>query len=165
MKLRRIGKSGQEEIVGFGLILIIVAVIGIVFIMVYIKRPVTQTEDYEASTFIQAALQYTSVCEDRKGNLSVEDLIFKCKNNENCGEVSGCVILNNTLKGMLKESWKPDPNNLVKGYSFVINVSDGEVMRNMIELKGGIVTNKYRGSQQDFGRARDSIVILFHVYN
>ena len=70
-------KSAQEEMVGFGLIIVLVAIIFIVFIAIYLKKPVEVTEDYEIGSFIQSTLQYTTICEDNNGNVTVQDLIKK----------------------------------------------------------------------------------------
>lgn len=162
-------KSGQEEMVGFGLIIVLVAIIFIVFIAVYLKKPVKVTEDYEARSFIQATLQYTTMCEDTKGNVTVQDLITKCKENDLCSyrNMDPCQILNNTIKGIIRESWESSPNGFVKGYSFEINISEdrGESEENLVKIESGVVTNNYRGSIQDYGKSGDRIIILFKVYN
>lgn len=167
MKLRNIitRKEGQEEMVGFGLIIILVAVIFLVFLGVYLNKPSYIVEDYEAGSFIQSILQYTTVCEDKNGNLSIQDLITKCKNEEVCNPrgMDSCIILNNTIKELIKESWKASPNGIVKGYSFSINVSDnrGESNQMLLNVDGGVVTNNYRGSEQDFS---GNTIVSFRVY-
>ena len=57
-------KVGQDEMVGFGLIIILVAIIFIVFISIYIRKPTEKVNDYEANSFIQSVLQYTTNCEE-----------------------------------------------------------------------------------------------------
>lgn len=162
-------KAGQEEMVGFGLIIILVAVIFIVFLSVYLRKPGQVTEDYEAGSFIQSVLQYTTTCEDTKGNLSVQDLIIKCKENDLCEyrNMNPCQVLNNTLKTLIRESWETNPDGLIKGYSFVINVSEDqrESEQTIVKIESGVVTNNYIGSEQDFGKSRESLTILFHIYN
>lgn len=165
-------KSGQEEMVGFGLIIVLVAIIFIVFIAIYLKKPVEVTEDYEMGSFIQATLQYTTICEDDKGNVTLQDLIKKCKDNDLCSyrNMNPCQILNNTINGILRESWETSSNGVIKGYSFVINISEdrGENWETLVKVDKGVVTNNYRGSIQDFGKSIGggyNTAISFKVYN
>jgi hypothetical protein len=162
-------KSGQEEMVGFGLILILVAIIFIVFIALYIRKPTEKVNDYETNSFIQSVLQYTTTCEESNlENLTVQEVIFKCQQNDPCDyrNMDPCSILNTTLKGIIRESWEVNPKSPVKGYNLAINVSDdgGETEVRLLNLKEGVVTNNYRGSEQDFGKSGDYISILFQVY-
>ena len=163
-------KRGQEEMVGFGLIILLVAIIFIVFISLYIKKPSEKVTDYEVDSFIQAALQYTTTCEEENlENLTIQELIFKCQENERCTyphNMDSCLILNSTLKNIIKESWEVDNKSPIKGYSFIINVSEdgGDTEKTLMNIKSGVVTNNYRGSEQDFGKSGDYLTILFHVY-
>jgi hypothetical protein len=159
-------KSGQEEIVGFGLILILVAIIFIVFISSYIRKSSDiNNEDYEANSFTQAILQYTTNCEEENlNNLTVQKLIFKCQQKEACfyRHMDPCKVLNDTIKGVARESWKIGPKNPNKGYSLIINVSESEQLLNITE---GVVTNNYRTGLQDFGDPHgEYIIILMDVY-
>jgi hypothetical protein len=170
--MRNIKKNNkaQEEMVGFGLILILVAIIFVVFISVYIRKPSEKVTDYEANSFIQSALQYTTTCEEENlENLTIQKLIFKCKENNPCGyrNMDPCSILNNTLKNIIRESWNVNSKSPIKGYSFVINISEdgGETEQRIMNVSEGVVTNNYRGSEQDFGKSGDYLTILFQVYN
>lgn len=169
-------KKAQEEMVGFALIVIIVAIIFMVFISIYIKKPQEKVADYETSSFVQAILQYTTICqEETLQNLTVQELLSKCQEGNPCyyneiihTESRPCEILNDTIKEIIKESWKVGPENPIKGYSFVVNVSeDGRTEEQFLNIKEGVVTNNYRGSEQDFGKSRGTwkyMVILFNVY-
>ena len=71
-------KRAQEEMVGFALILILVAVIFLVFLVFYIKKPLSESiEDPEITSFIQAIMQYTTKCEYNSENITLRNLIFK----------------------------------------------------------------------------------------
>jgi len=163
-------KSGQEEMVGFGLIIILVAVIFIVFLAFYIRKPPEVTQDYKAGSFIQSVLQYTTMCEEANmENLSVQELIFKCQSGNRCAyrNMDPCQILNNTLKSLIRESWEVNSNSPIKGYSFVINVSEdrGETEKIIVKIDSGVVTNNYIGSIQDFPKSGEDFAVLFHIYN
>ena len=164
-------KRGQEEMVGFALILILVAVIFIVFISVYIKRPVERVNDAEVNSFVQALMQYTTQCqEENLENLTVQKLIGKCQDRNPCyyKGMDPCVLLNNTIKDITKESWNVKPGSPIKGYSFTINISKGEDLpqERFLNITGGVVTNNYRTGFQPFGNINgDNIIILFNAYS
>jgi hypothetical protein len=169
-------KRAQDEMVGFALILIMVAVIFIVIISVWIRKPQEKTVNYEANSFIQSLLQYTTSCEEDYGNLTVQDLLAKCKEGNPCyyndqmnQQSDPCKILNNTIREIVKASWQTGVNSSIKGYSFNINISeDGTNEEQFINIKEGVVTNNYRGGEQDLPPERGSweyAVILFNVYS
>jgi hypothetical protein len=162
--------KGQDEMVGFALIIIIVAIVFIVFISVYMRKTPEKTVDYEANSFVQAALQYTTTCEEANmENLTIQRLIFKCQEKEPCAykEMDPCKILNDTLKEMIKESWNVGPNNPIKGYHLAINLSEdgGRTEKIFLNITEGVVTRNYKGAEQDFGKGSEYMVILFDVYS
>jgi hypothetical protein len=164
-------KSGQEEMVGFGLIVILVAIIFIVFITIYIRKPAEKTSDYEVNSFIQSVLQYTTTCEeDNLENLTVQKLIIKCQENDPCDyrNMNSCLVLNSTLRNIIRESWGDvGIEGKIRGYSFTINMSEGidEEEQEFLNIKSGVVTNDYRGSGQTLPNGGGYIHILFYVYN
>jgi len=167
MREIRNNKKAQDEMVGFALIVIIVAIVFIVFISIYIKKPTEKTVDYEANSFVQALLQYTTTCEeDNLENLTVQKLIFKCHDRDPCDyrNMDPCVILNDTIKNVARASWDVGPQNSVKGYTLTINITEGSEEVPFLNITGGVVTNNYRGAIQDFGKGWDHIVILFNAY-
>jgi len=153
-------KRSQEEMVGFALIVIIVSIIILIFINFSIKQDIKEPlESYEAESFIQALLQYTSECQDYLGYLSLQKVIIKCNNQEECldGE-EACEKLNETLTQLIEESWKVGNNRVIKGY--YLNITEGE--RTMIFLGEGDTTNNYKGTVQSLGN--NNIQIRFVSY-
>ncbi len=162
MKGLRKNRKAQEEIIGFGLIIIIVAVILLVFLGFSLrdqqKEPV---ESYEVESFIQASLQYTTDCRDNLEYLSIQKLIFNCNNKELCLDGRNtCDVLNTTLKKIVEESWKIKGDRPVKAYR--LNITSNE--KEMLLIKQGNTTNNYKGSIQDFSRGGNSIEIFFTAY-
>ncbi len=158
---------GQNEMVGFGLIIVLVAVVFIVFLSIYIRKPSETIVDHEANSFVQSLLQYTTVCEEGDfENLTVQRLISHCKDKDICysNGMDPCIVLNNTIKDLVRESWRVGPENYIKGYSFTINVSDGNSNEQLVNIKEGVTTRNYRLSLQDFGKGWDYTVILFKAY-
>lgn len=156
-------KKAQEEMVGFALILILVAVIFVVLLASYINKPQSEgVGNPEVNSFVQSFLQYTTACEEQNSvNVSVQKLIFKCQGREICSyNMDPCKVLNDTIKGIIQKSWDVGEENPVKGYSLLIMSEKGQVLN----LTGGVVTNNYKGSEQDFGKGEEFITILFNAY-
>jgi hypothetical protein len=164
-------KKAQEEMVGFGLILILVAIVFIVFISVYIRKPSESVTDYQSTSFVQSILQYTTTCqEENMKNLSIQELISKCQSGNKCyyRNMEPCGLLKNTIKLITQESWNVGPKNPVKGYSFIINASAAENVpeTQLLNITNGVVTNNYKGAEQDFGDpSGGNVIILFDAYS
>ncbi|MAH03748.1 hypothetical protein CMI39_03100 [Candidatus Pacearchaeota archaeon] len=154
-------KKAQEEMIGFALIVIVVAVIILVFIGFSLKSPQKETvESYEINSFIQSFLQQTSDCRDNLEYLSVQKLIFDCNNNEICKDGRNtCEVLDSTLTGITEESWKIKESP-IKGYNLEI-ISEG--VKTLTIEKGNITTN-LKGSSQDFSKGGGLTEIFFKVY-
>ncbi|MCK5150128.1 hypothetical protein KAJ87_04345 [Candidatus Pacearchaeota archaeon] len=152
-------KKAQEEIVGFALIMIIVAVILLIFLGFYLSGSQRDTvESYEVESFIQSILQYTTDCEDHLEYIPIQKLIADCVDDETCLDGRrACDALNSTLKNILKESWKIEGDRPLKGYEFTI-FAEGE---EMLIIKEGNSTNNYKGSDQFLAK---KIEVFFTAY-
>ena len=156
--------KAQEEMVGFALILIIVAIIFIVLLAVYIKKPQSESVgNPEVNSFVQSFLQYTTTCEQNSENLTLQRLIIKCQSEERCDNgKDSCKVRNDTLKDIIKESWNIGPENPVKGYSLLILSDD----KQFLNLTNNVVTNNYKTGGQDLPVNEGELVtILFNAYS
>jgi len=157
--MKRKTKRGQEEILGFALIMIIVSVILLVFLSISLKKPQKESvESYEVENYLQSVLQFTTDCSDGKGFFSVQDLIFECKEINACldgREV--CVVLNSTLKDIDRESWVVGNDTPVKGYEMAV-LSEGNPL---VYFQEGNSTGNSKGSIQ---RLPEDVEIHFTVY-
>lgn len=153
-------KNAQEEMVGFALIVILVAVILLIFISFSIRKDAKEpVESYEVESFLQVLLQYTTSCRDNLEFVSVQKLIIKCQNKEKCLDgKSSCEVLKETLELAIDEGWKTGEEQTTKGYAMNITQNGKEI----ISLKNGNLTRNYKGAIQPIGR--ESIDILFTSY-
>ena len=155
-------KRGQEEMVGFALIVILVAVILVVFLGFSLNKEKESVQSYEVESFLQASLQYTTSCSDNFEYLSLQNLIFNCVGENTCsGGENSCEVLGEELKGILGQGWTVEKGSLTKGYEMNITSNGKEV----IFIAEGNFTGNSKGSFQNFFRAGNSIDILFTVYN
>jgi len=154
--------KAQEEIVGFALIMIIVAVILLIFLGFSLRSPQKEiVESYEVDSFIQTLLQYTTDCRDNLEYLSVQKLIFNCNSEEECLDGrSSCEALNLTLIKIVEETWMVGEDRPIQGHELEIIVDDAK----MLFFKQGNITRNYKGSSQDFSRRGKNYEIFFKAY-
>lgn len=155
-------KSAQEEIAGFGIILIVIAVIAVVFISLSLNKAQKQElEDYESSGFLSALMEKTTDCEKNAKFLSVKDLIFECGRDYNCvnGENS-CNVLNETLGSSLRDNWQVGQEYPIKGYNLMVNY-ENELYFN---ITSGNLTSEYKGAMQNYSKINENAEFYFRVY-
>ncbi len=162
MKMNKKNKRAQEEIVGFVIIIIVVAIIFLFFLNFYLKSEKKEgVESYEADSFIQALLSYTTECRDYLEYLPVQDLIIECVNGASCLDgQEACEILDSTLENIVTESWLVGEDRPVKGYELKVMANDEE----LVSFRDGNITKSYKGAKQDFSRTGNSIDIFFRAY-
>lgn len=159
-----LSKKAQEEIIGFGIILLLVAVVGVIFLSISLNKNSQEggVEDYEASSFLKAMLETTTNCEKNAEYVSVKDLIFECQRKYVCfNEENSCEILNDTIENIMEESWNVGNNTPVKGYELIVDSEEGR----MINLTEGIATNSYNGASQSYTKTREKADIFLKIYS
>jgi len=156
-------KLGQEEMVGFAIIMVIVFVIMLVFLGFSMSNSDKEAvESYESQSFVQSMLAYTTPCDDYKETyLKTRDLILKCDNNATCANGnSSCEILVTTLRGILMESWNVEGNSSIKGYSLKIGGEEKE----LVSLERGNVTRNSKGYVEPVPRGGKTVYVSFVAY-
>lgn len=143
-------KKAQEEMVGFGLIIIIVAVILLFFLSFAIKKQDKEAiESYELEGFIHSMLQYTTSCEmGQEFNFqALRKVIQSCSQNKEClGGKDTCQVMNENILKIMNESWKIGEERPLKGYNIEI------------ESINGILLNRTSGNQTNVFKQSSSIL-------
>jgi hypothetical protein len=153
-------KKAQEEMLGFVLIIIIVAVIILIFLGFVFSGREKIRESHQVSSFVQVFLNQVTSCEQHLGPLKIQSLIFECMENGHCLDGNNaCEILNQTIENIMREVWKLE-NRPEKGYSFLIQ-SEGDTI---ISLEKGNQTNNYEYGWQSFQRRGRDVEISLNVY-
>ena len=153
-------KKGQEEMVGFVLIVVVVSVILLFFLGITLQNKEAGIGSQEVKNFISSFLPYTTECKIKAKNVSIKNLVFECVDGEVCsnGENS-CEVLENTLKEIVDASWNVGEENPNKGYILKILSNDREILF----LKEGNLTGFYKSSPlQNYAKGID---ITFRVYS
>lgn len=102
-------KKGQQEIVGFILIVVIMVVIGVIFLGISLRNTnggIIQ-EDVELTNFLSASMKYTTDCVLREPFYSeLSDVAEGCYSNRVCSDSrTACEVLNQTYRSMIEKLW------------------------------------------------------------
>lgn len=147
--------KAQEEMVGFVMIMIVVAVIMLVFLAIWLRQDNTDTKtsSVEVSQFLDAFLEYTTDCARYDTSyLSVDELITLCRDERPCpaGIDEGkntCDILHDTAKEIIESSWTFSNTSREKSYYFNITQENSGTFRELTSL-GAYCTGTTRGDSK-----------------
>jgi len=105
-------RKGQEEIVGFVLIVVIVSIMFLIFLGISLRNPTgIEKESRDVYQFLESLIEYTSECALRfePAFSSVGKLIRECYERPSAECTSGegvCDVLDENLRDILVASWK-----------------------------------------------------------
>lgn len=112
--------KGQEEMVGFVVIVALVVVIGLVFLMISIRPSATQNAETSVvlDSFFKSVGYYTTNCEIPEGTFrDIESLITRCSNNDICSdERESCYVLEQNLRNLLNRSFAVGKGSYARYY-------------------------------------------------
>ena len=146
--------KGQEEVVGFVFIVLIV-VIGFILFLGFSSRgnnSELNLESAEVYNFLESSLDYTSDCavNFEPNYLKLGSLLRECQRKEgNCiSGIDKCKVLNETFANLLEKSFSINSESYYKGYELVsIYSSNDSANRELVNAKKGSCSNKFVGSE------------------
>ncbi len=158
-------KKGQEEIVGFALIVILVAVVFLIFLAVFLRQgsQIDRIESEEISQFLQASFEYTTDCSrtEKSRRLTLAELIknecyegFKCYTGE-----SACDLVSRTYSEIINSSFPIGEEWPDKGYVFNITYHSREEYKSLVSIAGGRCVGSQRGSDQPLEDIDVSLIV------
>ncbi len=145
-------KRGQEELVGFVVIVVLVAIIFLVLLAIFIRKPGTESkqESIEIYQFLEGAMKQTSECaiSYEPNYLEVGELIEGCYDGKRCldGEDT-CKILNYTFVSLIDSSWNVGSDFPIKGYVFNSSYEGNATSKEIFNLEKGSCIGSTRGSE------------------
>jgi len=161
MKMLNKNKKAQEEMVGFAIILVIVAVIILIVLGFMANNPSEskELESYEVDSFLDSVLGYTTDCKNTYGiPMDIKNLIQFCKENKECSNnLNSCNVLETTLEDIMKTSWKTGKNRPIKGYT--LNITAGQ--ESIYSKTNGNITYNSKTGFQDVSSAQIKLNIYY----
>ena len=117
----KVRKKAQEEIVGFVIIVVLVAVITIIFLGISLRNGNNQKslESEQIASFLSAVGEVTTNCTIPENSpKTISQLIVRCSDGDICSdEISSCKVLEENLKGMLDSSYLVGQDSFVRYYN------------------------------------------------
>lgn len=158
-------KRGQEEIVGFVVVVVLIAVVALVFLSFTLRGQVTTRENVNLAHFVEAMAEYTTNCSlyAAPDYASVGELYRACYQQTACADgTDSCLILNQTLLPLIKNSLRVNNETPLKGYILTVNLvpsgtGNGTVRKIIAVQEGNCTTGKQQGSS-DFRYASEGVV-------
>jgi len=140
-------RKGQQEIIGFVMVVLLVVIAGVIFLGISLQKgqqEIISTEDAEISNFLISSTKYTSDCEIRKPLYAdVNDLIKACNDNDDCSDGrNSCEVLEEIYEDMTNIIWPAGADRPVKYTRLSIYYSEtsdaGEIAgESFIEIESG----------------------------
>lgn len=114
-QLTKISKKGQEEIMGFMLILVLIVVIGM-FFMFMLKPRVTQSQQsVQVENLLSSIKHVNSACDKE-----MQEVVIMCSRDEMCGEQDACSYLKGEIKTIIDTATEKAGMGAVMGYNLTI---------------------------------------------
>jgi len=161
-------KKGQEEIVGFVLIVVLIAVVFVIFLGIKLRNSEpTQKESEIIYQFLESSMEQTTDCVLRPNgkNLVMNELIKECHFTDNTciSTKSSCETSKDTMKGILEATWKVGEEYPYKGYELNVNYdynsSSGEKNEEIFSIIEGNCNNTYIGNSYWISAFPGSIIL------
>lgn len=159
-------RKGQEEIVGFVLIVVIIAIVFVIFLGIKLRNPEpVQRESEILYQFIESSMEQTTDCilNNNGRNEVLNELIKECysTNNVCLSGIDSCDSVKITLETMLNSTWQVGPNYPYKGYEFNIDYNSNltEGGDNILSIIKGNCSNTFIGNSYSIPQYPGRIVV------
>ena len=148
-------RKGQEEIVGFVVVVVLIAVVALVFLSFSLRGDVQTRENVGLSYLVESVAEYTTSCSlyVAPDYASIGELYRACYQHTLCSDgVDSCLVLNQTLLPLINQSLRVGVDTPLRGYRITINalesVTGGErrLVPILTHLEGNCSTGTQRGA-------------------
>jgi len=166
-------RKAQEEIVGFVVIVLIVAVAAVILLgLMGNKKSDIGSESKDLSRFLDSAMEFTTDCtfDNYQANYkSIKDLLRSCyiETGRKCSnEKDVCFVLNQTLGAILENTFIINEDSYNKGYLFQsgYSINATETEKEIVTLsRGNCSSGSYIEGENFFAVDRGTITTTLRV--
>lgn len=159
------GSKGQQEIVGFVLIVVLVVVGLMVFLVISLRDSPESESSIEVGNILDAVMKHTTECaivyEPNYDNF--EDLFKSCHQGDQCSNLnkSACNYLNESLRAVVGDLMASEAN--VGFYEIRFFVKDEEGQTGLLEISEGNCTGSMNSAQRSIVSDSDSLIIRMKI--
>ncbi len=147
-------KKGQEEMVGFVVIVVLVAIVSVVLLGISFreKTPSTGRDSSEIYQFLESMMGYTTDCalQYEPDYSELSELIAECNSNSAIictNEENVCDKAETSIKEILSSSFKVGDDRPIKGYEFEAVYSNENDIDAIFNISEGVCNGSFEGSE------------------
>lgn len=164
-KKETMDKNGQQEIVGFVLIVVVVIIGLMVFLLVFLGNKNTEIESFAVQNMISAIFKTTSKCAvSFEPQFDDYEALFKsCKAGERCNNlnVNTCDYLNTSLGGVIKSLISTEASINAYKFDFLEKDSNGE--SGILTISEGRCNSTRQGAQRAISYRGETLIVRVSV--
>lgn len=159
--------------VGFVLIMVLVAVIFLVFLGLFIRKgPSDSADNEELAQFLDAIVEYTTDCSIVSGSApkKLEDLIIAAYNDENCQtpdfpSIPAKEVLDYTIGNLTESSWNFGESSPEVGYRLhIYEPSPGNSQTYFLRKFSGTTASNIRKAEKVISVPEGEIIISLQIF-
>ena len=158
-------KRGQQEIVGFVLIVVLVVVGLMVFLIISLRDSDEQEKSVEVGNMLDAIMKHTTECAVvyEPDYDSFEDLFKSCHEGDQCSNLglSACDYLNESLAAVLDGMFATEAKVVAYQVDFLVKDDAGE--DGILRILEGNCTGSVSSAQRSVVSHSDSLVIRLRI--
>ena len=145
---------------GFVVIIVLVAIIGVIFISLSLRKPSNSSSSSELNSFLYSSLKFTSSCYNVE-SLNFKELVTACQDNKVCDDDSrSCDVLENSTRELIERAFVVSQDSKYKGYKLRISNKNDS----LLELEKGAKGNIVAGEVPIYGLGGNSYIRLELYY-
>ena len=156
---------GQQEMVGFILIVVIVMIGLMVFLIISLRTSPEKLDSLEVGNMLNAIMMHTTDCAIPAIPYyeTFEDLFKSCYENDDCAGVNrpACEYLNETLREILADLM--DTEATVSAYQMDISVAGDEGQEGLLRIFEGNCTGTALGAQRKISAGAEDLIIQLRI--
>jgi len=158
-------KRGQQEIVGFVLIVVLVVVGMMVFLIISTRTSDDEVKSVEVGNMLDAIMKHTTECAVvyEPDYDSFEDLFKSCHQGDQCSNLglSACDYLNESLAAVLDGMFATEATVDAYQIDFFVKGDEGE--EGLLRIFEGNCTGSVSSAQRSVVSHSDSLIIRMKV--
>lgn len=155
---------GQQEIVGFVLIVVLVVIGLMVFLIISLRDTPENTSSLEVKNILNVIMKHTTECAIvyEPNYDDFEDLFKSCYQEKQCSNLglSACDYLNDSLRLVLRDLM--DGEAMVGAYELDFFTKDGD---GLLRISDGNCTGGVNAAQRNIVSSSDSLIIRMKTCN
>jgi len=158
-------KRGQQEIVGFVLIVVLVVIGLMVFLIISLRNSPEQEKSVEVSNMLDAIMKHTTECAIvyEPDYDDFEDLFKSCYEGDSCSnlEIGACEYLNESLRAVLEGMFASEAT--ISAYEIDFFMKDDEGEEGLLRIFEGNCTGSVSSAQRSVVSQSDSLIIQMKI--